>query len=208
MRVDAGVDWLGRLGEDEADVIVLTHGHPDHAFGLQDGADCPVYATHDTWRLIRQFPIEQSRELPTRRTVDLGGIAVEAFPVEHSVNAPAVGLHIAAGRWAVFYAPDVVSILDRRAALDDVDIYIGDGSSIQRSLVRRTKRGLVGHAPVRTQLGWCEQEGVSEAVFTHCGTPIVEGDERKLGPEVRRLGRERGVNAQLAHDAQIVAVSP
>lgn len=59
---------------------------------------------------------------------------------------------------------------------------------------------MVGHAPIRTQLTWCEKEGVDRAIFTHCGSEIVAGDERTLGPKVRRLGQERGVQARIAHD--------
>lgn len=59
---------------------------------------------------------------------------------------------------------------------------------------------LVGHAPVRTQLTWCGKEGVPAAVFSHCGSRIVEGDERKLQPKIRKMGAERGVEASIACD--------
>lgn len=49
----------------------------------------------------------------------------------------------------------------------------------------------LGHAPVRSQLDWCRAQSVTRAVFTHCGSQIVGGDEWLLGALVRHLGRER-----------------
>jgi len=73
-------------------------------------------------------------------------------------------------------------------------------------MVRRVPGGLVGHTPVRTQLGWCEEEGVRRALFTHCGSDVVAGDERMLQPKVRRMGEERGVDAAIAHDGQEIVL--
>ena len=43
-------------------------------------------------------------------------------------------------------------------------------------------------------------QGVPRAIFTHCGSQIVGGDGRVLGALVRRLGRERGIEARIAYD--------
>jgi hypothetical protein len=43
---------------------------------------------------------------------------------------------------------------------------------------------------------------VKRAIFTHCGSQIVGGDERVPGALVRRLGRERGVEARTADDGR------
>jgi glyoxylase-like metal-dependent hydrolase (beta-lactamase superfamily II) len=47
--IDCGADWLARLKAVAPSAIVITHAHPDHAFGLARGAPCPVYATAETW---------------------------------------------------------------------------------------------------------------------------------------------------------------
>jgi hypothetical protein len=41
---------------------------------------------------------------------------------------------------------------------------------------------------------------VERAIFTHCGSQIVEGDERIVETIVRNLGHERGVEAKIAYD--------
>src|SRR5262249_17907880 len=55
---------------------------------------------------------------------NLDGITFEAFPVEHSLRAPAVGYRISTGRTRLFYVPDVVAIRNRRRALQDVSLYV------------------------------------------------------------------------------------
>jgi hypothetical protein len=100
----------------------------------------------------------------------------------------------------------VVAIDDRAGALRGVSTYIGDGATLTHSMVRRAGEALVGHATLKTQLGWCRAEGVPKAVFTHCGTAVVESPEGEAEEEVRRLGLEKGVDAVLAFDGMEMVV--
>ncbi len=200
IMVDAGEDWLGHVEAVDPHAIVITHAHPDHAWGLKEGAPCPVWAPEITWNEMGTYPIAERHVLDHRVPVDIGGIRFEAFPVEHSTVAPAVGFRITAGRAVIFYSPDVVYIHDRAEALRGARLYVGDGASVTRSLVRRQGDALVGHAPIQTQLTWCQKESVPRAVFTHCGSGIVAGDEEAAMRKVEELGRERGVEAILAFD--------
>jgi phosphoribosyl 1,2-cyclic phosphodiesterase len=115
LMIDCGEDWLGRLGPISPHAILVTHAHPDHAFGLKDGANCPVYATVDAWREMAAFSIAERRTIAPREPFKIGAIGVEAFPVIHSIRAPAVGYRVRAGRAAIFYVPDLV---DGRGASD------------------------------------------------------------------------------------------
>ena len=135
-----------------------------------------------------------------RQPFELDGIGIEAFPLEHSLRAPAVGYRIAAGRVSSFYAPDVASIPDRREALAELDPYVGDGAAIVGPILRRRDGVPIGHASIRDQLDWCRLEGVARAIFTHCGSEIVRGGERVVEEKVEALGRKRGVRAAIAHD--------
>jgi phosphoribosyl 1,2-cyclic phosphodiesterase len=203
--MDCGEDWLGKLAGIQPDAILITHGHPDHAFGLRRGAPCPVYATGETWQNIASFPIQDQRRVVPGERFRVAGFAITAFALVHSTRAPAVGYRISRGKAAVFYVPDVVYIKERKQALEGCRAYIGDGATIIRSMVRKPGAELIGHVPIRTQLTWCAKEGVPEAIFTHCGTQIVGGDERKLGALVRGLARERGLaDARIAYDGLTV----
>jgi ribonuclease BN (tRNA processing enzyme) len=208
LMIDCGEDWLGRVSGISPDAILVTHGHPDHAFGLKRGAPCPVYATKETWQNLAGFPIKERRLVVSGVAFRVVGLAVRAFSLVHSTRAPAVGYRISRGKVSVSYVPDVVYIEERRQALRGCRVYIGDGATVIRSMVRKPGKELIGHVPIRAQLTWCAKEGVPEAVFTHCGTQIVGGDERKLGALIRSLARERRLHdARIAHDGMEVEVS-
>jgi hypothetical protein len=81
-----------------------------------------------------------------------------------------------------------------------VDVYVGDGAVLVRSLIRRRGRVLIGHASVATQLDWCRAGGVPRAIFTHCGSAIVRSAPGRVEEIVESLGRVRGVEAALAYD--------
>lgn len=200
IMIDCGEDWLGTVADVAPHAIVLTHAHPDHAFGLRDGAPCPVHATAATWQALEDYPIEERRLIEPRQPVRVESLEVEAFPVIHSLRAPAVGFRIRGGRAAIFYVPDVIDVEDREAALDGIRLFVGDGASLTRPLVRRRDGRLFGHTTVRAQIGWCAEAGVDRAIFTHLGGEVVAADGRRVAATVAKMGRERGVDARIAHD--------
>jgi phosphoribosyl 1,2-cyclic phosphodiesterase len=203
IMIDCGTDWLADVFDLKPHAIVLTHAHPDHAYGLQNGSPCVVYATEVTWEKIRAYPIESKRKVPQMREFVVEGIKLQAFPVEHSVRAPAVGYRITAGRRSVFYSPDLVFIPDREKALRGVDIYIGDGATLDRSMIQSRGDRLIGHAPIQSQLAWCQEEGVPRAIITHCGSSIVSG-ERIVRERMRKVAAEFKLNAEIAYDGMVV----
>ena len=202
--IDCGEDWLGRVAELNPRALVVTHAHPDHAWGLKNGASCPVYATREAWRGMADFGVQDRRVVVLREPIEIEGMAFEAFPVDHSTRAPAVGYRISAGRVSIFYVPDVVWIHDREAALVEAKLYIGDGATVTRPMVRKIGGALIGHTPLRTQLTWCQKMGVPWAIFTHLGSEVVEGDPQAVEAEIQSLAQERGVKAQVAYDGMAV----
>ena len=204
VMIDAGLGWEKRWDDVAPAAIVITHAHPDHAFALREAEPpCPVFASAESWHVMKDFrvPDEKRHTLAPREIREIAGIAFQSFPVIHSPRAPAVGYRIRAGRVAVFYVPDVVWIHDRDKALDGVRVYVGDGATIHREMVRKDSQGeLIGHATIAQQLTWCRKEGVDKMIVTHCGADIVGGDERSVGAELRRLGYERDVAVEIAHD--------
>lgn len=198
--VDCGADWLSKTERLRPRAIVLTHAHPDHAGALKYGAPCEVYATEETWDRLKAYPIRDRRVIHPRQPRTIYGITFEAFVVEHSLLAPAVGYRITAVGVSVFYAPDLVSILDQPEALSGAAAYIGDGASLTRPLVRKRGDARIGHASVREQLDWCRDENVRQAVITHCWSGIVKAKASRASEQIKAMGDERGVKASLAYD--------
>jgi hypothetical protein len=137
-----------------------------------------------------RFPIPppHRRILEPRRPRRIAGVLFEAFPVVHSLRAPAVGYRITAGGIHVFHVPDVLDIPARSAARGRVSPYIGDGASIVRPIVQRRGRRRFGHASIQAQIARCRGAGVRTAVFTHCGSQIVAGDEQGVVAVLARDG--------------------
>jgi phosphoribosyl 1,2-cyclic phosphodiesterase len=206
VMVDCGLDWRDPVSRLRPAAIVLTHAHPDHAAGLRDGAPSPVYASEETWAAIARYPLSKRAVVAPRRRFRVSGIEFEAFPVEHSLRAPAVGYRARAGRVTIFYAPDLVSIRDEDDALVGLDLYVGDGAAVSRSIVRPRDGRAIGHASIRTQLEWCASAGLRRAIFTHCGSEIVKGEARTVAARVRALGREHGIEARIARDGLVLAL--
>src|SRR3989304_4279450 len=96
--IDCGETWQKKIDKIKPDHILLTHGHPDHAFGLANGSPCPVWATKETWENIADFPIQKKHIVQSRKPFKIGHLIFEAFKVIHSIKAPAVGYKITAGK--------------------------------------------------------------------------------------------------------------
>ena len=125
----------------------------------------------------------------------------EAFTLLHSIRAPAVGYRITAGKSKIFYAPDVAWIEDMDEAFKKIALYIGDGATITRNMIRKNKKTgeIFGHANIRQQLTWCHKMNVPKMIVTHCGSDIVS-HEKQAEKKIFLLAKERAVKVEIAYD--------
>jgi len=193
--IDFGDEYTPDLLEQiKPDALVITHWHPDHAFGLKKlkEAPCPIYVSdaslksdyykdEDYEQLRKHFRIYKRRD-----RFKVINLTFETVPILHSTKAPNVALFITGERkrFKICYASDVVSIkkADREKLLKGCDVYIGDLSTHRKQGLIRIAKGTnipVGHASPHTQIGWAERANVPIVIFTHLGTePIKMGDEK------------------------------
>ncbi len=201
--IDCGSDWR-EAWPCTPRAVVLTHGHDDHVDGLTTGTEIPVYATRETLQAVSQWPVQTLIQLNSAVPIEIGDVRITPILVQHSLRAPAVGLRIASGGKSVFYAPDVAFIPQGSSALAGIDLYIGDGSSLFTPLTRWEGQHLLGHASIPTQLFWCALAGVKRALFTHCGTELVNDQDDGNRAQVVAIGRQREVEADIACHGQII----
>ena len=192
---DFGENRRGLLSEIAPDAIFVSHAHPDHAWGLGEGADVPVYASAITHEITRELPIARRVTLAPSEAVKVGPLRLTAFPVVHSIRCPCVAARIETPEGVVVYAGDVVSFEDPDVALGGARLYVGDGSTLKGSLVRRHSTGvLIGHTTVRAQLGWLAKYTVPRAVFSHFGKGPIEMGDAALAAALAALVQEKAPN--------------
>ncbi len=202
---DCAQTWCNHLTDIpyQPDAICITHAHDDHAGGLRNGSPAPVYASKVTWEHIDAYNIldEKRYTVSMEKSFTVGDITITPHTVFHSIHAPANGYKVATQACTLFYAADVAKIANPKSALYDVDIYIGDGSIVRRTMLKRIKDGKpVGHAPIKEQISWCYENHVNTAIFTHCGAEIIHQDFAQARKDIYNLGQERSVYATIAYD--------
>ena len=185
---DFGENRKGMLAKIRPDAIFVSHAHPDHGWGLWEGTDLPVYASAVTHELLRELPLLDRRVLEPGEPAEIGPFRLAAQPVIHSVRCPCVGARIAVGGFTLVYSADIVAFEDPETALTGADLYVGDGSTLTGSLVRRHQSGvLIGHTTARAQLGWLARFGILRAVFSHFGRGPIEMGEEALVATLEKL---------------------
>jgi ribonuclease BN (tRNA processing enzyme) len=200
---DYGENLRGTLDKIRPDSIVISHAHPDHSWGLKDGTDLPVFASSTTHAILNDLPIDKRITLAPGRPKKVGPFRITLFPVAHSIRCPCTAVHVAAKSARILYSGDVVSFLEPDEAFRGVDLYVGDGSTLTGSLVRRHKsRALIGHTTVRAQLGWLDRFGVSRAIFSHFGKGPIEMGDEVLRRRIASLAGEKapGCRVEVATD--------
>jgi ribonuclease BN (tRNA processing enzyme) len=206
---DFGQNRKGRLGKIAPDAVFVSHAHPDHAWGLEEGTSLPVYASAVTHALTKDLPIRERIVLIPQVPVAVGPFRLSAFPVVHSVRCPCVAARIETPEGTLVYSGDIVSFEEPARALTGADVYVGDGSTLAGSLVRRHSSGaLIGHTTVRAQLGWLARYGVERAVFSHFGKGPIEMGEKALSQALADLAADKapGCRVTAARDGLEVSI--
>jgi len=212
--------------------VVLTHAHKDHAYGLaklkpeqlkgvtiyctkacQEGTDYSKEYSLVAAGVPQTYKWKRFQRI-LKKPFRIEDLSIIPFPLWHSVKALANGFLIKSGRVSVVYCPDVLYINPaERGLIKNADLYIGDGASLRRDLVRKPKaypdgHVRIGHASIRTQLKWCQDLGIKTAVFTHFGEWALEMREQQLRSTILELGKKYGVKAIAVQDGSVVTVTP
>jgi hypothetical protein len=109
-----------------------------------------------------------------------------------------VAVRILAGKTTLLYSGDIIAFDDPERALPGADLYVGDGSTLTGSLVRRHPSGaLMGHTTVRAQLGWLGRHAIPRAVFSHFGKGPIEMGDAALAEKLQELAKEKAAGCRV-----------
>lgn len=176
--------------------VLLTHYHPDHFAKSILEVPCKVYSTKEILSLIPKEVEFTPRYITIGKPFEIGDFKINSYGVYHSIKTPSVAYKITAGEYTILLSGDVISIANRDEALSGVDVYIGDGSFLEKDTVRRKDGEIFGHSSVYTQLKWCGKTNIPVAVFTHWGTEAVKMDELELEHKLKELAKEVASNTR------------
>lgn len=188
LLIDYGTLHRYELEELDPCAILITHAHPDHYIWLKKEVETetPIYLTKETFD-YGEFRPKNCKVIQQDEKFKLPPFEILPYKVLHSIRCPAVGFRIrTSDEKTLLYNPDVVNISDKDRILEGVDCYIGDGSSVKKSLVRRRGDKIFGHTRVTTQINWCKKHNIDKVIFTHLGKEAIEKEEefKKEYPEV------------------------
>lgn len=206
---DFGENRKALLPKIAPDAVFLSHAHPDHSWGLAGGTEVPVHASAVTHEILKEFPLPRRVTLQPEEEARAGPFRLTIFPVVHSVRCPGVAVRIAAGRTVILYSGDIIAFEEPDRALPGADLYIGDGSTLIGSLVRRHASGaLMGHTTVRAQLGWLGRRRVPRAIFSHFGKGPIEMGDAALEEKLRELANEKAAGCRVRAATDGLEISP
>lgn len=174
--------------------IIITHGHPDHFIWLKKDEEFQrkIYVTAETKQVTKyqkNFEI-----IEKNKWFLIGPFKILAFPVVHSLLSPAVGFKIKNSQ-TIIYNSDLI-VPEDKSVLENIDLFVGDGSSFKSNLVRRKGNKLFGHTRMTTQINWCKNYKIKKIIFTHFGKEALEiGDE-----ELRKKLKQEEIEIKIAYD--------
>lgn len=184
-----------KLTHDKPDTILITHAHPDTFKWLKEDEDYSgkIYVTRETKKASK---FEKNFQLlKLNEWIKIGPFKILPYRVVHSINAPTVGYKIKYKNKTIIYNSDLV-VPKNKAVLNDVNLYIGDGSCFRANLVRKRDNKLFGHARMSTQRNWCKKYKIPKVIFTHLGKEPLRIGDKKLEEKLN----SKEVSVKIAHD--------
>jgi len=184
-----------------ADCVLITHAHPDHYQDNLNEYTSNIWCSKVTAEILTKKNINVN-VFEGKKT--FGPFEVLLQPVTHSLTAPANGYYVIYKDFKIAVFPDV---LEKPDNLDKTKIYIGDGASSDKDLVRYKNNKPFGHASIKTQLDWLIPEDIPNAIFTHFGKWAVTIDDDKVLEKIKELSKDR-VAVQVATDGAKFKITP
>lgn len=191
--------------------VILEHIHEDVVGGLHElrALKPTVFATSEAWDYIRRhyralsgkkdgfeklYDFER-RILPTEKSIKIGSFVIEGVPISHASKGQptALGYKINAGGTMIFHVSDVFSIPG--SALKNIDVYIGDGASLNRDIGDQ-------HASIKKQIAWAKEAEIPKILFTQIG------HVGKTHKDLNEALKEITPNAQALYDGAEIQLSP
>jgi phosphoribosyl 1,2-cyclic phosphodiesterase len=221
---EAAIRWFPRNSVESVDAVLLSHGHADAIFGLDDlrgvqdrtiMTPIPIFLSSECMEVITKtlgylIPKPASDDSPTRTVASLKWNVIEPYvplnvlglniipiPVMHGEDMTSLGF-IFGEKDRIVYISDISRILPESLHLikqKEVSILIVDALFLRRTYF--------SHFNLPQALEFCRLIGAAKTLFVGMSS---EFDHEEVNMELKSLFTSEGLDVQLSCDGQVIDV--
>lgn len=219
------IRWFPSNNVKSVDAVILTHGHADAIFGLDDirsvqplnsTKPMPVYLSKECEIAVRKvffylFPSETDSNQVLRfvsninwinyfhyQSFNISSLTITPFPVMHGEDLESSGF-IIGNRSKLCYISDISrmipSSLDFIKSYDQIELLVVDALSI--SYEHPT------HYSMEQAINLCRQIKPKKCLFVGMGSEI---EYHEMNQQLQKYFQDEGLDIQLAHDGLLVDI--
>uniref|UniRef100_A0A6M3M916 Putative DNA ligase domain protein n=1 Tax=viral metagenome TaxID=1070528 RepID=A0A6M3M916_9ZZZZ len=211
-----GISGMLGIKKLKPNYVLIEHIHEDAIGGLHElkVLKPAVFATAEAWDWLRKNYRSVSKQkgdfddiygfsryvIKPGQAFALGSAyTVSPHKIAHAKKGDpdTLGFKIDLGDQKIWHGSGVLNIPDHKKTLGDVDIYVGDGSSLTRDV---SSGDDYGHASMEKQIKWAQEAGIGKIYFTQIGH--VELTHEELQKKLRAVA----VNAEPLFDSMEIGI--
>lgn len=177
IQIDFGRSFLNK--EPKAEFLLITHLHPDHIGGITSSIKAKVIAPREIADELEKKKDIKVIKIEKNRVYDINGFKVKAIEIAHSPKYKTFAYLIKSEGKNILVAPDVLNI--KKKYLKNIDVYIGDGATLEKPIVRKTEKGPFGHTSIINQIKKVKKYSPNAIlIFSHLGQDVIEMGPKRL----------------------------
>jgi len=206
-----GQELLFDIGETEfldrkPDFAFLTHTHDNHVNGLK-GVEkrvfIPIYIPSNIIDEVKEYPVDSWRKLDLRKPKRIDDFIITPYSVLHSITNRTCLYRIEASGTRIIYAPNFLEILNKKI-LHNVDLFIGDGTSLIENVVTYTGKKKEGSLSMKNQLLLVKDYKIPSIYFIHLGREVVQLSDEEIIERLKPFSN--GIDVNILRDGEEIEI--
>lgn len=212
-KLNQGLDVVEN---ENPDYVLISHGHPDHVceeilnFSIEKKRK--IFASRHTFKSFdnkKMLGDLGSNVFKNKEPFNLGKFKITPCQVLHSVLHPMTIFAIENKGIKIVLSTDILGFHsgDREKIFKDADVWIADGSSITKDLIRyhKEKKEPYGHTAFVNSIKWLK-DNKPLILLTHLGKQAIEMGDDNINKMLRNKYPDKKI--VVCKDNQIIVAKP